>query len=74
MMLIRENPRVKTFDCLCKGDVFITKGEHFLRVSPPDDTSDAKYNAVNLATGDMEFFNDTDGVLFVHNATLTYDG
>lgn len=44
-----------------------------MRVSPPDDTDDAKYNAVNLATGDMKFFNDTDSVLFVHNATLTYD-
>lgn len=55
-MIIRENPRVKTFDCLCKGDVFITKGEHFMCVSPPDDTSDAKYNAVNLATGGYGIF------------------
>lgn len=70
MMLIRENPRTKTFDCLCKGDVFISKGEHFMRVSPPD----VKDNAVNLATGDTKSFNDTDSVLFTHNATLTYDG
>lgn len=40
-----------------------------MRVAPPDE----KYNAVNLATGDMKFFNDTDSVLFVYNATLTYD-
>jgi hypothetical protein len=70
MMLIRENPRSKTFDCLCKGDVFISKGGHFMRVSPPD----AKYNAVDLATGDMKLFNDTDSVLSVHNVKLTYDG
>lgn len=69
-MIIRENPKSKTFECLWKGDVFISKGKHFMRVSPPDE----KYNAVNLATGDMEFFNDTDSVLFVHNVILTYDG
>jgi hypothetical protein len=70
MMLIRENPRTKTFDCLCKGDVFISKGDKFMCVSSPD----SKYNAVDLATGDMKFFNDTDSVLSVHNVRLTYDG
>ena len=71
-MIIRKNPRTKTFDCLCKGDVFISKGEHFMRVMRVS-SPDAKYNAVNLATGDMKLFNDTDSVLFVYNATLTYD-
>ena len=70
MMMIKENPKSKTFDCLCKGDVFISKGGHFMCVSSPD----AKYNAVNLATGDMKLFNDTDSVLSVHNVRLTYDG
>ncbi len=69
MMMIRENPKSRTFDCLCKGDVFINKGGHFMRVSSPD----VKYNAVNLATGDMELFNDTDSVSLVYKVTLTYD-
>ena len=53
-MIIRENPKSKTFACLCKGDVFISKGGQFMRVSPPDDADDTKYNAVNLATGGYE--------------------
>lgn len=68
-MIIRENPKSKTFERLWNGDVFISKGGLFMRVAPPNE----KYNAVNLATGDMKFFNDTDSVLFVYNATLTYD-
>lgn len=69
-MIIKENPSSKTFACVWKGDVFISKGEYFMRVVPPD----KKYNAVKLATGDMEFFNDTDSVSLVHNVILTYDG
>lgn len=57
-MIINQNTKLRNFNCLCKGDIFMSQGHDYICVSTPD----ARYNAINLDTGDVKLFNGDDAV------------
>lgn len=72
MNIVNETNRNKNFGALNEGDVFIADGCTFLKITEVTECDDEdRFNAVQLANGELTCFGDFDKVEFFPDAFLT---
>lgn len=72
MTIMREDKEVASFRMIVDGDVFIYKEKAYMRIQEIEssyDDSDCYYNAVQLETGCLEYF-EGDEQIFIVDARL----
>ena len=72
---IKHNAKELLIENLWDGDIFIYNNETFIRLTDELFLSNMheKYNAVNLETGEPEFFSADTKVIYPNNHTLTVE-
>lgn len=71
MKIVNEANRIKNFEALAEGDVFIANEYTFLKITEVTRCDDECFNAVQLINGKLTYFSDFDKVQFFPDAFLT---
>ena len=74
-MIIEKNaPYLITFDSLERGEVFEVEGDVFMKIRYVSTESGDAYNVVNLASGELEWYEPTCQVVPRFKAKLVIEG